>query len=245
MDGTGPFGDGEGGFLPESGVALVGGGLPESGVTLVGGGPVSTRVLEDALRRAPRLVASDGGADACRARGLVPEVVAGDLDSLSPEARAALADRLVRDPGQDDTDFAKALRAAGSAPVVLGVGFLGGRLDHALAVLSHLAERPPAAPPVVLVSDDDAAALCPPRLALGCAPGDRVSLWPLGPARLRSEGLRWPLDGLTLDPAGRVGTSNAATGPVRLRCDGPCLVILDHARLDALLAGLAATRAVS
>ena len=207
------------------------------GVTLVGGAPVGTRILAEALRRAPVLVAADGGADACLAAGRTPERVVGDLDSASPAARAAFADRTIHVAEQDSTDFAKALRHL-DAPFVLGIGFLGARIDHALAAFSHMAARGAGAAPVVLLSDHDCAALVPAALTLALEAGDRVSLWPLGEARLRSEGLRWPLGGLALRPDGQVGTSNLAEGPVRLSCDGPCLILLDPARLDALLAGL-------
>jgi len=204
-------------------------------MTLVGGGPVATPVLKSALKRAPRLVAVDGGADACLAHGLLPERVTGDMDSLTDTARDAFGDRLDPVPEQDSTDFEKALRGV-TAPFVLATGFLGGRVDHALAVFSHMAARQ--GPPVVLLSEDDCVALCPARLQLDLAEGDRVSLWPLAPCRLASTGLHWPLDGLTLRPAGRVGTSNRAEGRVTLECDGPCLLIVDAFRLDALLAGL-------
>ena len=211
------------------------------GVTLVGGGPVDTPVLSDALRRAPRLMAADGGADACLSHGLTPEAVIGDMDSVSPAARAAFADRLTPVASQDDTDFAKALGRI-AAPFVIGVGFLGARIDHALAVFSHMGARgADAVPPVVLLSAHDCAAMVPPALSLDVTEGTRVSLWPLAAARLTSQGLVWPLDGLVLQPSGRVGTSNradASAPPVRLTCEGPCLILLPPEALDALLAGL-------
>ena len=206
-------------------------------VTLIGGAPIDAAVLAIARLRAPRIVAADGGADACLAHGLTPEAVVGDMDSISADARTAFASTLDPVAEQDSTDFAKAL-ARIDAPAVLAVGFLGARIDHALAAFSHLAVRGGRAAPVVLLSADDCVALMPPALSLRLPPGTRVSLWPLGPCRLRSDGLHWPLDGLDLDPAGRVGTSNCADGPVRLTCDGPCLLILPLGALDALGAGL-------
>ena len=167
----------------------------------------------------------------------MPEAVVGDMDSISAETRTAFASVLMPVTEQDSTDFAKALARA-QAPVIVAVGFLGGRIDHALAALSHLGERAPGSAPVVLLSDTDCVALVPERLELDLTVGTRVSLWPLGQARLTSSGLRWPLDGLVLDPAGRVGTSNEATGPVRLTCEGPCLVILPADALDGLGRGL-------
>ncbi|MBM2574820.1 thiamine diphosphokinase [Jannaschia sp. Os4] len=206
-----------------------------SAVTLLGAGPSDPKVLSIALTRAPRLVAVDGGADVARARRLRPERVVGDLDSISAAARAAFADRMEHVAEQDTTDLQKALRTTG-ARVLLGVGFLGGRFDHALAALSALAGE---ARPVVLLSAEDCVCLAPPALSLEVPPGTRVSLWPLGPAAGTSEGLRWPLDGLTLRPEGPVGTSNAATGPVRLRLEGgPVALLLPLEALDALLAGL-------
>ncbi|KIT17687.1 Thiamin pyrophosphokinase, catalytic domain [Jannaschia aquimarina] len=208
---------------------------PSGGVTLVGGGPVPTLALKAALNRAPRVVAADGGADACLAADLLPELVVGDLDSIGEAARHAYTDRIVHVSEQDSTDFAKALHRI-EAPFVLAVGFLGARFDHALAAISHLGMR--TGPPVLLLSDDDALAMCPTRLRLDLPTGTRVSLWPLAEVRLTSTGLRWPLDGLVLRPDGRVGTSNRATGPVTLTCDGPCLVILPLDALDPLMAGL-------
>ena len=158
------------------------------------------------------------------------------MDSLSDAARKAFADVLHPVPEQDSTDFEKALRGV-DAPFVVGVGFLGARVDHALAVFSHMARR--AGPPVVLLSEDDALTMCPTVADLETVEGDRVSLWPLAPVRMTSRGLHWPLDGLQLAPDGRVGTSNRAEGAVRLTTDGPCLLILDVDRFDVALRAVA------
>ncbi|CUH40301.1 thiamine pyrophosphokinase [Jannaschia seosinensis] len=202
--------------------------------TIVGGAPVSSRVLSEALTLAPRLIAVDSGADTCLAAGHVPEAVVGDLDSISQAARIAFADRLHPIPEQDSTDFAKALRTF-PAPLTLAVGFIGARSDHFLACLSALArigER------CVLLSETDCVTLCPRAIALDLAAGTRVSLWPLAPVRGTSAGLFWPIDGLELSPTGRVGTSNVATGPVRLTLDGPTALILPADCLRILVESL-------
>jgi thiamine pyrophosphokinase len=169
------------------------------------------------------------------AAGLRPERVIGDMDSISAAARTALADRLLEVTEQDSTDFAKALRLS-PAPWTLAVGFVGGRIDHLLAALSEMGRT---RAPVVLLGECDCLAVAPPRLTLDLAAGTRVSLWPLGPAAGRSEGLRWPLDGVALDPAGRVGTSNEATGRVEIRLEGaPVVLMLPLAALSRLLSAL-------
>lgn len=185
--------------------------------------------------RAPRLVAADGGADTILAAGLTPESVIGDMDSISDRARAAFADQLYPIAEQDSTDFAKALLST-EAPFTLAVGFLGARMDHFLACLSELARTQTC---VILLNETDCICIAPPRLRLDVAPGARVSLWPLARTTGRSTGLRWPIDGLVLDPVGRVGTSNQATGPVTLElAGGPMVLILAAEALDTLLEAL-------
>ena len=211
----------------------------EGPVALVGAGPVSAPALAACLSRAGPIVAADGGAAALRAAGRIPDAVVGDLDSLAAEDAALLpSGRLHRIAEQDSTDFEKGLSRI-AAPLVLAVGFLGGRADHALAAMSVLARG--VGPPCVVVSEEDAVAAAPRRLALDLAPGTRVSLFPMAPVAGSSEGLRWPVDGIAFAPAGKIGTSNEATGPVRLRMDGPgMLVVVPLSALDVLIEGLAA-----
>lgn len=143
------------------------------------------------------------------AHGVAPECVIGDMDSR----RATLppSTRLVPVAEQDTTDFGKCL-ARVSAPLYIGVGFLGGRLDHSLATLSVLLEY--ADRRVVLLGDDDIAFIAPPECRLAVEPGMRVSFYPLAPCRgVSSTGLRWPIDGLSMVAGGQIGTSNEATAP--------------------------------
>lgn len=209
------------------------------GITLVGGGAPDGATLERALAIAPHLVAADGGADVALALGHRPELAVGDFDSIDPETRRRLGEaRLRHDPDQETTDFDKAL-AAVEAPLVMAVGFSGGRLDHTLAAMSTLARNPHRR--VVLDSGADLCLLCPPRLTLALAPGGRVSLYPLAPVRCASTGLEWATDSLLLDPIGRIGTSNAVReGPVTLAPSAPALLLLLPVEaLSALIAGLA------
>jgi len=196
----------------------------ESPVTLVGGGEVGDGDLEQALRLAPLLVAADGGASHALAAGLDLSAVIGDFDSLSPKHAAKIpADRLFPIREQDTTDFDKALRHI-SAPLILAVGFLGARVDHQLAAFNVLAKHPER--PCVLIGSQELVFHVPPVFELNLTPGDIVSLFPMTTISGRSGGLEWPIDGLALSPTGRTGTSNRATGPVRLWMDGPGLLAI-------------------
>ena len=206
------------------------------GVTLIGGGAVAPGDLEQALALAPLLVAADGGAAAALDRGFQPAAVIGDFDSLSSAAKAQLPPEALHHVAeQDSTDFQKCLTRI-DAPFVLAVGFSGRRLDHTLAALNVLARLP--APHVVLIAAEDIVFLSPPHLSLSLSIGSRLSLFPMGPARGRSSGLEWPIDGLEFRPDGRSGTSNRVTGPVQLDIEGPMLVMLPRAAMAAALDGL-------
>ncbi|MEM9048921.1 MAG: thiamine diphosphokinase [Pseudomonadota bacterium] len=205
-------------------------------VTLVGAGRVDPAQLRRALLVAPRLLAADGGAHRAWACGMLPEAVIGDLDSLGPQAPwRARGVAIHHIPEQESTDFAKCL-ALVEAPLYLALGFAGDRLDHLLAALSVLAGVPERR--VILLGDGDLCFLAPLTLALDLPEGMRVSLWPVAPTRVvEAQGLVWPARGLLLEPAGRIGTSNAArSGPVRLRFDRRgVFVILPAAALAAAI----------
>ncbi len=210
----------------------------ETAVTLVGAGPAGQHDLSMALARAPCLVAADGGAALALAAGHVPTAVIGDLDSLTEPDRARIPDdRLFEIREQDSTDFDKAMRNI-SAPLVLAVGFLGGRVDHQLAAFNTLVRH--AETPCVLIGQSEVVFLAPPRSDLALTAGDVVSLFPMMPVTGRSQGLEWPIEGLTMRPSGRIGTSNRATGAVTLETDAPGLLVIVPTRaLNAVMQAIA------
>ena len=206
-------------------------------LTLLGGAPTSGSDLREALALAPVLVAADGGADTALTAGQMPDAVIGDMDSISPQTRARIAhDRLHHIAEQDSTDFAKCLHRI-RAPLILALGFAGGRLDHQLAACTTLVNFPDQT--VLLIGEEDICFLCPQSFAIDLPVGTRFSLFPMGPVKGQSRGLKYPIDGLTLSPATRVGTSNEVTGPVQLRFERrEMLVLVPRFCLDAVVAAL-------
>lgn len=211
-------------------------------VTLVGGAEVTKERIARAMALAPHVVAADGGADAALEHGVEPRAVIGDFDSLSDAARRGLPDEVLHPiTEQDSTDFDKCLRNI-AAPLVVGIGFSGNRLDHQLAAYNTLVRHP--ARRCVLLGAEELVFLCPPSIALKLEEHTPVSLFPMGAVEGVSDGLRWPIGGLNFAPDGRIGTSNAALGPVSLSVTAPkMLVILPESELEraveALLTGSA------
>ncbi len=182
---------------------------------LVIGGEAPAR---DALRRAARgihlLVAADSGLVPVLDAGLVPDLVVGDMDSLPDRSllQQVPAERVMVFPvDKDETDTEiglRIMREKGCTDVVIAGGG-GGRIDHLFGV-AQLFERDN--PPSRWLTDSaDIYLVDGERIFTGWE-GSTVSVFPLGPrsADMSSEGLRWPLDGLSF-ARGWAGISNVAT----------------------------------
>ena len=167
-------------------------------ITLVGGAAVNSQQLERAIVEAPTLVAADGGAAHIVRAGRVPEAVIGDMDSLSGDLKAALPKDIVHEiEEQDSTDFEKCMLRI-ETPLVVGLGFLGGRLDHQLAAFHGLMQFQ--GQRCVLLGSDEVVFLCPPLLDLPLSVGTPISLFPLGPVTGRASGLRWSFESPDFSP---------------------------------------------
>ena len=200
-------------------------------ITIIGGAHFSQELLLESLRRAPVVYAADGGANLCMQYGCQPKQVIGDLDSLYPSLRSEMdPSRIIHVAEQDTTDFEKLLIRV-DAPFMLAVGFMGGRIDHQMAVqtvLTAYAHRK-----IICLGEEDVMFMSPPEIDLPLDAGTRVSLYPMAPVHVRSTGLYWSTDGLSFAPDGQIGTSNHATGPVTLLPSAPrMLVVLPKNCLD-------------
>lgn len=193
-------------------------------ITLIGGGQITKADVNLALRVAPTLVAADGGADRAMDFDHLPDAVIGDLDSITNKARASIPhDRIHHVAEQDSTDFEKVLREV-SAPLIIGVGFTGARMDHQLAAFNTLVRFPQKR--CILLGEHEVLALCPPSFRLDVAEGTTVSLFPMGAVEGVSDGLKWPIGGLHFAPDGQSGTSNVATGPIDIAVTAPKMLLM-------------------
>ncbi|HTN64420.1 MAG TPA: thiamine diphosphokinase [Devosia sp.] len=218
-------------------------GLPlvfDGPLAIVGGGSVDPALLRALAKMGVVLVGADGGGDAIGAAGLVPAAIIGDLDSLVDRTAWESRTRVIHIPEQITTDFQKTLYST-KAPVTLALGMTGKRLDHTLAALSAVLQYAPERR-LLLVDEVDVAFAAVGAFRFEAHAGERVSVHPLVRISFeRSSGLFYPLDGLTLEPGGLLGSSNAAMGgaveivPVG---EAPWLLILEKARLWDLLGAM-------
>jgi thiamine pyrophosphokinase len=191
------------------------------GLLVVGGLCPSSRTLARCRADADIAAAADSGIESAIKAGLDPDFVLGDMDSLSdrglldgfPAERKRI---LPTDKDETDTEYGlRVLQEMGCTEVVIAGGG-GGRMDHALAI-AMLFEREK--PPRRWLTEKEDICLVEGEMEFSGRIGGILSLFPIGAVAedMRSEGLKWPLDGLTFR-RGYGGISNLITGNrVRIR----------------------------
>lgn len=203
-------------------------------ITVVGNAALDPADLNSALSAAPILVAADGGADHLLQADLIPAAVIGDLDSLSDRAREMFADRLHKIDEQDTTDFEKVILQT-QAPAIVGVGFLGGRLDHTIAALNVLTRHVDRK--IILIGEGAAVfALRDQSVTLEVGSGAAVSVLPMERSVVSSKGLVWEMDALELDMSGTISSSNRTDADVvQIDVKGCVIVTVPKAALSEVI----------
>ncbi len=165
------------------------------------------------LRAAAPLVCCDGAADALAAAGLTPDVVIGDLDSISPAQRERFRAVLIEDRDQETNDLTKAMnwcRQRG-IPAVTIIGATGKREDHTLANIALLA-RYNLDIRAGMVTDHGTFSVMRTSCEFATVPGQQISIFSLTPeTAITSTGLKYPLTGMKLAELWQ-GSLNEATG---------------------------------
>ncbi len=191
------------------------------------------------------ILAADGGTRHALALGRNPNVIIGDLDSLTFDLRpfdelrasplTAQGTQVIQFPrDKNETDLELALQhAVGMNPdQIIIVGALGGRLDQTLGNLALLSNVQRSTCNVSLDDGVEETFFCRQQAQVQGRSGDVVSLIPWGaPVEgVRTEGLRWPLSDETLYPDKTRGISNellGGTATVQIRSG---LLLIVHRR---------------
>ena len=178
-------------------------------------GSISRRIdVKHLSRDARSVIAADGAARTLLKRGVTPDVIGGDLDSVGKLDKRFAQITFLYDPSQEDTDFDKALRyiISKKSKAVVVIGAFGKRTDHSLNMMS-VAARYADAIDIVFLNDDCLVHVL--RVgwhSFASEPGETVSLIPVGAVEgVTTEGLAYPLDGERLALGERDGISNEAT----------------------------------
>ncbi|KFY25230.1 hypothetical protein V491_01852 [Pseudogymnoascus sp. VKM F-3775] len=218
-------------------------------------------LLKSLWERAGYRIAADGGGNrlhkvyhgdstfANLIKKIPLEVIHGDLDSLHQTTRSwalAHSTEVVLDPSQESTDFTKCvsyiskhyLPKCNSAPDVVVLGGIGGRVDQGLSILHHLYKSPQIYPQgrIYLVSTSAITFLLtagthqitvknPQATVLG----KNIGILPVGvPAKITTSGLRWDVADWETSFGGQMSTSNMVReAEVTITTDADVLFTID------------------
>ncbi len=189
------------------------------------------------LRSADFVVCCDGALQALEKRGVVPDVVIGDMDSVCGRALKRFPGQVVRVTEQESNDLTKAFRyVMEQVPEVSEVHILaatGRREDHTLGNLSLLMEFEKAFDlsakgiSVDLVSDYTTALALGDSTTLDVGQGRPVSLFTPDPTlRIHSEGLQWPTDAVVFDNWWKATLNRATADRITLTLSHPAPVLV-------------------
>ncbi|MGI6065599.1 MAG: thiamine diphosphokinase [Bacillota bacterium] len=167
------------------------------------------------IREDDFIVCADGGARHALAMGIVPHVVLGDFDSLSPSMKADLLKtncRVESFPAEKDaTDTELALKwcLKQNPQEIIILGALGTRFDHSLASIFLLA-LVPVGIPARLVNEQNEIFLVRDHMPIEGSPGEYVSVLPLTPGAFGvfTKGLKYILHDEALDFGTTRGVAN-------------------------------------
>jgi thiamine pyrophosphokinase len=193
---------------------LAEGAMARTAIVFCAGGPARASLpgtIDD-----PLVIAADAGVAEAERLGFHVDLLVGDLDSAAVDAIArveAAGGAIQRHPtDKDASDLELAMEAAVAAEVgrIVVVGGDRGRLDHLLGNAFLLASDRWASLEVDAVLGSATLHVIRDDRAMEGTPGELISLYALGgPARgVRTEGLRWSLDGAELLPGSSLGLSN-------------------------------------
>ena len=179
---------------------------------LVGAGDFNENI---ALHEEDLLVAVDGGFDSLAKAGYTPDVLIGDLDSITSEIPESV--RVLKYPKEkDDTDMFLAYRIGVRCDYTdfVILGGTGGRLDHTFANLSLLLYAKERGHNVTVI-DDRAMSICikDEAVRLSGKPGAYLSVFAIGGVAkgVSIKGTKYEVEDVVLDPAFPLGVSNEFT----------------------------------
>jgi len=212
--------------------------MSKRAVIFVNGTIPDPGLARSVLIKGDYIVSADGGLNHLRRLSIQPDLVVGDLDSVSADERQVLENSGVEielaQVEKDETDLELAIRAVikrGFRQIILA-GALGNRVDHTLGNIYLLGM--PGLEDIEISLDDGRVEIFLVRnmKEIHGSAGDLVSLLPVNGAAegVTTSGLYYPLKGETLQPFFTRGISNLMTGNCAAVALNSGLVLCIHTR---------------
>ena len=167
----------------------------------------------DLLKTADLLICCDGAADKLIDFGMSPQVIIGDMDSVSGKVREQYASIMIHSDDQASNDLTKAVHHCidKGYPSVSILGATGLREDHTLGNISLMMEYYPRIE-VQIISDYGIFFLVQSGEQVQSFAGEKISLFSIdNRVSVSSTGLKYPLNDLQLSNWYRASLNEATT----------------------------------
>ena len=165
------------------------------------------------LRSAEFIIACDGAVKRLVNKKIIPDMIIGDLDSISKKLKKRFKDRIIEDYGQDTNDLTKSVTWAknnGFDKVTI-LSATGKREDHTLGNISLLYSYSRMLE-VEMVTNKGVLKPIRQTSTFNSIKGQQISIFSNQPElKINSKGLKYQLDGLQLRELW-MGTLNEALG---------------------------------
>jgi len=189
---------------------------------IVGNRPLGSKVIE--LAKDKLVVAADAGADRLLKYNIIPDIVVGDLDSISNKTSTKLEEWIFSNKNIQKTDLEKAVDYAfekGATEIQI-VGWSGGRIDHTLAALG-LAFNPK----ISLIDELFTVEVVTDSKIIKGLENTLFSLVAMPEARVSIDGARWELQQEKLKMGGRgIHNEIGSSGEVTIECHSGNLLVI-------------------
>jgi thiamine pyrophosphokinase len=182
---------------------------------VLAGEDVEKELLRAWAISADLVIAADRGADLLLDAGVRPNVVVGDMDSISEEASRGVEDvRISDDEATTDCDKLLSVASEMGADEITLIAIEGDLPDHALATLQSAARS---CLQIRLAYRRGVGWIMrgPASLSVTTEIGRRVSFLPITECSgVSLSGVHWPLQDASMHPTGVTSISNRATEPI-------------------------------
>lgn len=217
-----------------------------SSVVIIGDGKFpKTEYPRYLIRQADFIICCDGAllkflrnSKAIFGEERLPDLVIGDMDTLSAAMQKKYADIIVKENEQDHNDQTKAVRwllaNLDGVEQIHILGGTGGRADHTIGNVSLLMEYTRmfelGGTAIEMVTDEGTIFPINDTIEFDCGTGRSVSIFtPDNSLRIKSEGLMYPTDDVVFDNWWKATLNKAVQDNVRLELShrSIALIILD------------------
>jgi thiamine pyrophosphokinase len=185
--------------------------------TILANGEISnSKFIKDLIKKSKILICCDGAIEYLIKHKIKPNVIIGDCDSIKPEVKLELHDKIIFDPNQNNNDLTKAALYAKRKNYdnIIIIGATGYREDHTIANIGLLFTYEKLFQQICIISEYGILSVHNGKTKIKCKIGQQISFFTNNSNTIIScAELKWPLNNISFENWSS-GTLNQATSDI-------------------------------